>query len=89
MGRGRHYGGQSRLHHEPRQPDRLQRSLLRRAKEMLAVKASNSATTPADLKGKRLSAAKGSTSELSINLNGSRARHLPGHRLGLHGRATE
>lgn len=41
------------------------------AKEMLAVKASNAATTPADLKGKRLSAAKGSTSELSINLNGS------------------
>lgn len=41
------------------------------AKEMLAVKASNDATTPADLKGKRLSAAKGSTSELSINLNGS------------------
>ncbi len=41
------------------------------AKEMLAVKASNEATTPEDLKGKRLSAAKGSTSELSINLNGS------------------
>jgi len=41
------------------------------AKEMLAVKASNPATTPADLKGKRLSAAKGSTSELSISLNGS------------------
>lgn len=41
------------------------------AKEMLAVKASNEATTPAELKGKRLSAAKGSTSELSINLNGS------------------
>jgi polar amino acid transport system substrate-binding protein len=41
------------------------------AKEMLAVKASNPATTPADLRGKRLSAAKGSTSELSITLNGS------------------
>jgi polar amino acid transport system substrate-binding protein len=41
------------------------------AKEMLTVKASNPATTPADLKGKRISAAKGSTSELSINLNGS------------------
>jgi polar amino acid transport system substrate-binding protein len=41
------------------------------AKEMLAVRANNPATTPADLKGKRLSAAKGSTSELSINLNGS------------------
>lgn len=41
------------------------------AKEMLAVKASSDATTPEDLKGKRLSAAKGSTSELSINLNGS------------------
>ena len=41
------------------------------AKEMLAVKASNPAATPADLKGKRISAAKGSTSELSINLNGS------------------
>jgi polar amino acid transport system substrate-binding protein len=41
------------------------------AKEVLAVKASNAAETPADLKGKRLSAAKGSTSELSINLNGS------------------
>ena len=43
------------------------------AKEMLAVKASSDATTPADLKGKRLSSAKGSTSELSINLNGSEA----------------
>lgn len=41
------------------------------AKEMLAVRASNPATTPADLKGKRISAAKGSTSELSITLNGS------------------
>ena len=41
------------------------------AKEMLAVKASNAAASPADLKGKRISAAKGSTSELSINLNGS------------------
>ena len=41
------------------------------AKEMLAVKASNEATTVAEMKGKRLSAAKGSTSELSINLNGS------------------
>ena len=41
------------------------------AKEMLAVKASNPAASPADLKGKRISAAKGSTSELSINLNGS------------------
>jgi len=41
------------------------------AKEMLMVKATNPATTPADLKGKRISAAKGSTSELSINLNGS------------------
>src|SRR5689334_2753773 len=41
------------------------------AKEMLAIRASNAASSPADLKGKRLSAAKGSTSELSINLNGS------------------
>jgi polar amino acid transport system substrate-binding protein len=41
------------------------------AKEILMVKASNPATTPADFKGKRISAAKGSTSELSINLNGS------------------
>jgi polar amino acid transport system substrate-binding protein len=41
------------------------------AKEMLMVKASNTATSPADLKGKRISAAKGSTSELSVNLNGS------------------
>lgn len=41
------------------------------AKEMLAVKASSDVSTPAELKGKRLSAAKGSTSELSINLNGS------------------
>jgi polar amino acid transport system substrate-binding protein len=41
------------------------------AKEMLTVKESNPATTPADLKGKRISAAKGSTSELSITLNGS------------------
>src|SRR3954469_24754225 len=41
------------------------------AKEMLAVRASNPATTPADLKGKRISSTKGSTSELSIALNGS------------------
>jgi polar amino acid transport system substrate-binding protein len=41
------------------------------AKEMLAVKASNPATTREDFKGKRLASAKGSTSELSIKLNGS------------------
>jgi polar amino acid transport system substrate-binding protein len=41
------------------------------AKEMLAVRASNSAASPADLRGRRISAAKGSTSELSITLNGS------------------
>jgi polar amino acid transport system substrate-binding protein len=41
------------------------------AKEMLAVRANNPVTSPADLKGKRISAAKGSTSELSITLNGS------------------
>lgn len=41
------------------------------AKEMLAVRANNPATTPDEVEGKRLSAAKGSTSELSINLNGS------------------
>lgn len=41
------------------------------AKEMLAIKASDPSTSPDELKGKRLSAAKGSTSELSINLNGS------------------
>ena len=41
------------------------------AKEMLMVRANNPATAPADLKGKRISAAKGSTSELSVNLNGS------------------
>jgi polar amino acid transport system substrate-binding protein len=41
------------------------------AKEMLAAKASNPATVPGDFKGKRISAAKGSTSELSITLNGS------------------
>ena len=41
------------------------------AKEMLAVKANSPVTTPEELKGKRISAAKGSTSELSITLNGS------------------
>jgi polar amino acid transport system substrate-binding protein len=41
------------------------------AKEMLAVRANNPAASPADVKGKRISAAKGSTSELSITLNGS------------------
>jgi polar amino acid transport system substrate-binding protein len=41
------------------------------AKEMLAVKASDPGTAPADFKGKRLSASKGSTSELAVNLNGS------------------
>ena len=41
------------------------------AKEMLMVRASNPATSPADLKGKRISSSKGSTSELSIGLNGS------------------
>ena len=41
------------------------------AKEMLAVKASDPATTKDDFKGKRLAATKGSTSELSIKLNGS------------------
>ena len=41
------------------------------AKEMLAVKASDPGTTKADFKGKRLASTKGSTSELSIKLNGS------------------
>jgi polar amino acid transport system substrate-binding protein len=41
------------------------------AKEMLAVKASDPGVTKADFKGKRLSSTKGSTSELSIKMNGS------------------
>src|SRR3954470_20339307 len=41
------------------------------AKEMLAVKASDPGTSKADFKGKRLASTKGSTSELSIKLNGS------------------
>ena len=41
------------------------------AKEMLAVKASDPGTAKADFKGKRLASTKGSTSELSIKMNGS------------------
>jgi polar amino acid transport system substrate-binding protein len=41
------------------------------AKEMLAVKASDPGTHKADFKGKRLASTKGSTSELSIKMNGS------------------
>lgn len=41
------------------------------AKEMLAVKASDAGTKKADFKGKRIASTKGSTSELSIKLNGS------------------
>src|SRR3954467_8661716 len=41
------------------------------AKEMLAVKASDPSMSKADYKGKRLASTKGSTSELSIKLNGS------------------
>jgi polar amino acid transport system substrate-binding protein len=41
------------------------------AKEMLAVKASDPATTKAEFKGKRLSSTKGSTSEQAIKMNGS------------------
>jgi polar amino acid transport system substrate-binding protein len=41
------------------------------AKEMLAVKASDPGTSKADYKGKRLASTKGSTSELSIKMNGS------------------
>src|SRR4051794_3031580 len=41
------------------------------AKEMLAVKASDPGTTKADFKGKRLASTKGSTSEMSIKMNGS------------------
>jgi polar amino acid transport system substrate-binding protein len=41
------------------------------AKEMLAVKASDPGTGKADYKGKRLASTKGSTSELSIKMNGS------------------
>lgn len=41
------------------------------AKEMLAVKASDASTSKADYKGKRLASTKGSTSELSIKMNGS------------------
>ena len=43
------------------------------AKEMLAVKASDPGTAKADFKGKRLSSTKGSTSEMSIKMNGSEA----------------
>ena len=38
---------------------------------MLAVKASDAGTKKADFKGKRLASTKGSTSELSIKMNGS------------------
>lgn len=41
------------------------------AKEMLAVKASDPGTTKADFKGKRLASTSGSTSEISIKMNGS------------------
>lgn len=41
------------------------------AKEMLAVRASDPGKTTQDFKGKRLAATKGSTSELSVKLNGS------------------
>ncbi len=41
------------------------------AKERLAVKADDPGTTKADFAGKRLASTKGSTSELSIKLNGS------------------
>ncbi|WP_315838888.1 ABC transporter substrate-binding protein [Bradyrhizobium prioriisuperbiae] len=41
------------------------------AKEMLAVKASDPGSRKADFSGKRLASTKGSTSELSIKLNGS------------------
>lgn len=41
------------------------------AKEMLAVKASDASNSKADYKGKRLASTKGSTSELSIKMNGS------------------
>jgi polar amino acid transport system substrate-binding protein len=41
------------------------------AKEMLAVKASDPGTRKADFRGKRLASTKGSTSELSIKMNGS------------------
>lgn len=41
------------------------------AKEMLAVRASDTATSKADYKGKRIAAAKGSTSELAVKLNNS------------------
>lgn len=41
------------------------------AKEMLGVKSTDPSTTKDDYKGKRLASTKGSTSELSIKLNGS------------------
>ena len=41
------------------------------AKEMLAVLASDPGSKPTDFKGKRIASTKGSTSELSIKLNGS------------------
>lgn len=41
------------------------------AREMLAVRASDPSTSKADYKGKRLASTKGSTSELSIKMNGS------------------
>jgi polar amino acid transport system substrate-binding protein len=41
------------------------------AKEMLAVLASDTGSKPADFKGKRIASTKGSTSEMSIKMNGS------------------
>ena len=59
------------------------------AKEMLAVKASDPATSKADFKGKRLASTKGSTSELVHQDERLRAADLPGHGLSLHGGSAE
>ena len=59
------------------------------AKEMLAVKASDPGTTKADFKGKRLSFDQGLDLGAVDQDERLRAGDLPGHRLGLHGRAAE
>ena len=99
VGRGARAGGQAR----PRRRDRSPTSPTRTsraeqiqfsdpyyvAKEMLAVKASDPGTTKADFKGKRLSVDQGLDLRAVDQDERLRARHLPGHRLGLHGRAAE
>ena len=87
-GTRRHHGRQSRLHARPRRADPVQRSLLPRQGN-----AGRQGERPRHQEGRLQGQAPGFDQGLDVGAVDQAERlgaaHLPGHRLGLHGRAAE